>query len=229
LEPPLERKTPAKTVIFGTGSYAEVAHFYLTQDSPHEVVAFAATADSIRETSFGGLPVVPFEELASSHPPSEHSLLVAVGYRKVNRIRTDFFLQAKAKGYPFVRYVNSKATTWKDLSVGDNTFVFENNVIQPFVTVGDNCVLWSGNHIGHHTKIADHCFITSHVVVSGNCRVGENCFIGVNATIGDGVTVAPRCVIGAGAVILKDTVEAGVYKVKSTEASPFKSHELKNF
>ena len=59
------------------------------------------------------------------------------------------------------------ATTWSDLDVGENTFVFEYNVIQPFVKIGNNVVLWSGNHIGHHVVIADHCFITSHVVISG--------------------------------------------------------------
>ena len=30
----------AKVVVFGVGQWAELAHFYLTHDSPHEVVAF---------------------------------------------------------------------------------------------------------------------------------------------------------------------------------------------
>ena len=49
--------------------------------------------------------------------------------------------------------------------------------------------------------------------------IGERCFIGVNATFRDGVTVAPDCVIGAGALIMKDTVEGGVYAVRGT--NPF--------
>jgi len=48
-------------------------------------------------------------------------------------------------------------------------------------------------------------------------RIGPYCFIGANATFRDGVTVAPECIIGAGAVILKDTVERGVYIARSAE------------
>ena len=48
--------------------------------------------------------------------------------------------------------------------IGENTFIFEANVVQPGVTVGDNVVLWSGNHIGHDSVIEDHCFIASHAV-----------------------------------------------------------------
>ena len=88
--------------------------------------------------------------------------------------------------------------------MGEHCFIFENNVIQPFVTIGDNVVLWSGNHIGHHSKIRDHCFISSHVVVSGFCDIGESCFLAVNATIGNNVTIGSDCLLGAGAAVVKD-------------------------
>jgi acetyltransferase-like isoleucine patch superfamily enzyme len=37
------------------------------------------------------------------------------------------------------------------------------------------------------------------------------CFIGVNATLRNSIEIAPETLIGAGAVIMKDTVERGVY------------------
>lgn len=225
----MTKNNPKKVIIFGTGGFAEVVHYYLTHDSPYEVAAFSATRDSSSPAELLSLPVVPFETLEENFPPSDFSMFIAIGYRKVNAIRTDFYRRAKEKGYQLITYVNSKATTWGDLSLGDNTFVFENNVIQPYTKIGNNVILWSGNHIGHHVRIADNCFITSHVVVSGNCTVGENCFLGVNATIGDGVKVAPRCVIGAGSLILRDTTEGAVFKAQKTEPAPFKSDELKNF
>ena len=43
--------------------------------------------------------------------------------------------------------------------IGENSFIFENNVIQPFVRVGNNCILWSGNHVGHRTVLRDHVFV----------------------------------------------------------------------
>jgi sugar O-acyltransferase (sialic acid O-acetyltransferase NeuD family) len=156
-------------------------------------------------------------------------MLVAAGFSKVNQVRSGIYEECKQQGYSFVSYVSSRAMVWEGVPIGENTFIFEANVVQPGVTVGSNVVLWSGNHIGHDSTIEDHCFIASHVVVSGNCRIGHHSFIGVNATFRDGVTVAPRCVIGAAAVIMKDTEEGGVYSTRGTKPHELKSWELKGF
>jgi sugar O-acyltransferase (sialic acid O-acetyltransferase NeuD family) len=216
-------------VIFGIGDYGRIAHHYLRADSPHDVVAFTAHGDYVDRDELNGLPVIPFEELEARHPAGSVSMLVAAGFSKVNQVRAGIYEQCKAQGYEFVSFVSSQAYVFDGVPIGENTFVFEANVVQPGVTIGDNCVLWSGNHIGHDTSIGDHCFIASHVVVSGNCTIGDHCFIGVNATFRDGVTVAPRNVIGAGALIMKDTAEGDVYSVRGTKAHDLKSWDLKNF
>ena len=61
----------AKVIIFGVLDTAELAHFYLTHDSDHEVVAFTVNQEYLKETTFWGLPVVPFEEVELLFPPSE--------------------------------------------------------------------------------------------------------------------------------------------------------------
>jgi sugar O-acyltransferase (sialic acid O-acetyltransferase NeuD family) len=208
----------AKVVVFGTGSFAECVHFYLTHDSEHEVVAFAAHASRIERTELAGLPVVPFETLPSEFPPSTHAMYVAVGYAQRNRLRAEICAEAKEQGYALISYVSSRCTHWGDTRIGENCFVLEDNTIQPFVTVGDDVVLWSGNHIGHHVVIGDHCFITSHVVVSGHVRVGDYSFIGVNATIRDNIEIAPHSLIGAGSLIMRPTREGEVYAPRRTEA-----------
>jgi sugar O-acyltransferase (sialic acid O-acetyltransferase NeuD family) len=219
----------SRVVIFGIGDYGRIAERYLTADSEHEVVAFTVNRDYIDRETLNELPIVAFEDLQSSYPPDEVQLLIAAGFSKVNEVRAGIYEACKALGYSFVSYVSSKAMVWEDVPIGENTFIFEANVVQPGVTIGSNVVLWSGNHIGHDTSIGDHCFIASHVVVSGNCTIGERCFIGVNATFRDGVTVAPRCVIGASALIMKDTVEGGVYSVRGTKPHELKSWELTGF
>jgi sugar O-acyltransferase (sialic acid O-acetyltransferase NeuD family) len=198
-------------VIFGAGSFAECAHFYFTHDSAHEVVAFTANRSHIGEETLHGLPVVPFEEVERTHPPGQHSMFVAIGYASVNRIRARVYERAKAKGYRLATYISSKATTWPNLDIGDNCFVFEDNTIQPFTTIGDDVVMWSGNHLGHHSRIGDHCFLTSHVVVSGHVTVGAYTFLGVNATVRDSIEIGESCVIGAGALIMKPTRAREVY------------------
>lgn len=216
-----------RVVIFGIGDFGRIARYYLDADSPNEVVAFTANAAQLEGDAFMGLPTVPFEEVHERYPPGEHAMFVAVAYSRVNRNRREIFGKAKALGYPMLTYVCSRATTWPDLTIGEGSFVFENNVIQPFCRIGSNTVLWSGNHIGHDSIVGDHVFIASHVVVSGNCRIGDNTFIGVNATLRDGLTIGESCVIGAGVVLLKDAPDASVYKAETAAPSSVTSRELR--
>jgi sugar O-acyltransferase (sialic acid O-acetyltransferase NeuD family) len=216
-------------VLFGTGDFARVAHVYLRDDSPYEIAAFTVHGEYADADSFAGLPLVPFEELDQRHPPDAYDMLVAVGFSKVNRARAAIYDECKARGYELISYVNSRAMVSAETRIGDNCFVFEANVVQPFVSIGDDVVLWSGNHIGHDVTIGDHCFIASHVVVSGNVKIGERCFVGVNATFRDGITVAPDCVIGAGAAIMKDTIPGGVYAAARTDPRDVRSWDLERF
>jgi sugar O-acyltransferase (sialic acid O-acetyltransferase NeuD family) len=216
----------SSVVLFGTGDFARVAAVYLRDDSPHDVVAFTVHEEYIDAPDLLGIPVVPFEGLAETHPPGSNAMFVAIGFSGINRHRADLYAECKSRGYELISYVSSQAFVSRDVELGDNCFVFEANVIQPFVRIGSDVVLWSGNHIGHDATIGDHCFIASHVVVSGNVTIGERTFVGVNATFRDGVTVAPDCVIGAGALVMKDTVEGGVYSVRGTEPSERKSWDL---
>ena len=216
----------SRVVLFGTGDFARVAYAYLRDDSAHEVVAFTVHERFIETSELLGVPVVPYETLGETYPPGENAMFVAIGFSGVNRRRAEIFTECQERGYELITYVSSQAFVSKDVELGENCFVFEANVIQPFVRIGDDVVLWSGNHIGHDAAIGDHCFIASHVVISGNVEVGPYTFIGVNATIRDGVRIAPACVIGAGALIMKDTVEEGVYSVPGTKPAERRSSEL---
>jgi sugar O-acyltransferase (sialic acid O-acetyltransferase NeuD family) len=218
----------ARVVLFGTGSFAEVARFLLDRDSEHEVVAFCVHRDHLPPGGeHAGLPVVAFEDVAERYPPAEHAMHVAVAYARVNRLRAEICAAARALGYELVTYVSSRATHWGDTVIGDNCFVFEDNTIQPFVTIGDGTVLWSGNHIGHHSTIGSYCFVTSHVVVSGHVTVGDYSFVGVNATLRDGITIGRANVIGAGALIMRSTEDEDVFVPERTRPSGRRSSELK--
>ena len=216
-------------VIFGIGDFGRIAQLLSAADSPHDVVAFTVHGDYVDRSELAGLPIIPFEELEQRYPPSAVRLLVATGFSKVNQVRSSLFTECKAQQYEFISYVNSRAMVWDGVPIGENTFIFEANVIQPGVEIGSNVVIWSGNHIGHDSTIDDHCFIASHAVVSGNCSIGHHCFVGVNATLRDGVHVAPRCVIGAGALIMRDTKKGEVYSARGTKPHEMMSWELRGF
>jgi len=218
-----------RVVVFGTGDFARIAHVYLRDDSAHEVVAFTVHDEYRASKEFAGLPLVPFEQLEDRYSPGEFGMFVAIGFSRVNRARREVYDACKARGYELISYVSSRVMRSQETQIGDNCFIFEANVVQPFVRIGSDVVLWSGNHIGHDSTIDDHCFVASHAVISGNVSVGASCFIGVNATIRDGVKIAPDCVIGAGALIMHDTKQGGVYAVPGTKPFAKMSWELTSF
>jgi sugar O-acyltransferase (sialic acid O-acetyltransferase NeuD family) len=205
-------KSGARLVIVGDGEFAEIACEYFTHDSPYTVAGFAVERQYLAKSELLGLPVVPYDEIDLRFDPASHDSFVAVTYTQLNRVRARLYRATKDKGYKPANYISSRAFVWHNATIGENCFVFENNVVQYRATVGNNCVLWSGNHVGHRAVIRDHCFLSSHVVVSGYCEIGESSFLGVNSCIADRVKVGRDCVIGAGAVIVRDAEPAKIYK-----------------
>lgn len=216
----------SKLIIVGDSSFAEIAYEYFTHDSSYEVVAFSVERVYMKQIELYGLPVIPFEDLTKHYNPNEYSIYVAVVYTHLNRLRTRLYLEAKQLGYGIASYISTRAFVWPNVKIGEHCFIFENNVIQPFVNMGINNVLWSGNHIGHHSIIKDNCFISSHVVISGHCNIGDNCFFGVNSTIANQVNIHNDCVIGAGSLIMRDTIAGSVYKGSSSKAAEVDSYHV---
>lgn len=201
----------AKVIIFGLLDTAELALYYLKNDSEHEVVAFTVNEEYYSKETFKDLPVIAFENIENEYSPNEFFLFAPMTGSNMNRNREKIYNQGKSKGYSFISYVSSKATIC-DNQIGENCFILEDNTIQPFTVIGNNVILWSGNHIGHHGEIKDHVFFTSHVVMSGHCIIEPNCFLGVNSTIRDYTTMAQGTLLAMGASLTKqETDEWSVY------------------
>ena len=202
-------KAKKRVVLIGDGESAEIAFEYFTADSPWEVVGFAVERTFRQRQDLFGLPVIDLEHLPEIFPPTEFAAHVALSSTRLNRVRRRLYLYVKSMGYELPSYVSTRAFVWRNVKIGENSFIFENNVLQYFVEIGNNVVLWSGNHVGHRTTIRDHCFITSHCVISGFCDIGESSFLGVNSTFGDRVSVPNDTVVGAGSVVHKALAGVG--------------------
>ena len=217
-----------KVIIFGTGGFAKIIYLYLQKDPSFNIIAFTANEQTIKEKTLYDLPIIPFETIEEKYSPNEHEMFIALGYTDMNRKRAKFFKEAKDKGYKLISYVHPSTIVNDEFQIGENCFIFENNVIQPFVKLEDNIIIWTGNVISHHTTIMSHCFIVSHVVIAGNTVIEPYCFIGINATIRNSIRIAKDCIIGAGTVILKNTNEKEVYTSKSTVKLDITSDMIKN-
>ncbi len=216
----------AKVILFGIQDFAELAHYYLTNDSTHEVVAFSVNEAYLpSDKSFHGLPVVAFENIEQQYPSAEYKFFAPMAPNKMNRLREEIYYKIKNKGYELISYISSKATLFNN-KIGDNCFILENNTIQPFTNIGNNVILWSGNHIGHHGEIKDHVTFTSHVVLSGHCTVESYCTLGVNSTIRDGLTLAEGTFVAMGACVIKNTEAWSLYKGNPAVKSEKSTKEL---
>lgn len=203
-------KKNKKAIVFGTNGQAEVVAYLLNKDSEYEVVAFCCSAKYREVDHVFGKPLLDFEGIENKYPTSEYEMFVSLSYSDHNKLRERFYNEAKKKGYTLLSYISSNTTNYAS-NIGDNTFIFEDNTIQPFVNIGNNVILWSGNHIGHHSIVEDNCFISSHVVISGYCKIGANSFIGVNSTLRDGISIGKHNILGAGCLIVKSTEKNKVF------------------
>jgi sugar O-acyltransferase (sialic acid O-acetyltransferase NeuD family) len=190
-----------KVIIFGTNDIAQLARFYLENDSDLDPVAFCVDAQFRKQETLEGLPLLAWEECSPQRfDPGQYRFFAPL---YDSRLREQKYQEIIGRGFSCVSYVSSRATCWS--TVGENCFIMEDNTIQPFVNIGRNVVLWSGNHIGHHSTIKDNVFFSSHVVLSGHCTVESYSWFGVNSTIRDHVHIAEGTFVAMGSTIIKDT------------------------
>ena len=207
-------------VIYGNSQTAQLANYYLTKEGKFNVIAFTVEKKYLKEATFSGKEVVPYETVENKFPPSSFLLFAPITALNMNKFREKIFESGKSRGYSFCSYVSPNATILTD-NIGENCFILENNTIQPYVKIGDNCILWSGNHIGHHSIISQNVFFTSQVVLSGNCKVGNNCFLGVNSSIIDNCTLSEGTFLAMGSSLqLKKTDPWSVYSGHPAKIRP---------
>ena len=210
-----------KIIIFGNGEIADLAHFYFSNDSEYNVVAFSCDDKFVKDNLHCGLPLVPLSQLTKEFPSDDYKAHVALSYNKLNQVRAEKYSLMKSMGYDLVSYICSKSVVWSDLSIGDNCFILENQTIQPTVLIGNNVMIWSGNHLGHGCSIGDHTYLSSHICISGHTVIGEKCFVGVNSTFKDFINIGDSVFIAMDASVTKDIPDGAV--VVGSPATVFKA------
>jgi acetyltransferase-like isoleucine patch superfamily enzyme len=210
-------------VLFGTGTVAEVIEVYLRAHSDYRIVGYTVDAAFCRSESHAGLPLAPWEEIERHFPPDRVLLLGPLTYRRMNTIRRDRYLEGKARGYGFARFIHPGSHIYTEV-IGENCVILEANVIQPFVEIGDNVILWTMNHIGHHSRIGDHCFIAGQAGLAGRVTLGPECYLAGKAGIGPGLTLGRGCALLNAARVTRDLPDLSV--VDGDVLRPFPSTRL---
>ncbi|MDR1505335.1 MAG: acetyltransferase [Prevotella sp.] len=178
------------------------------------------------ESEFAGKPIVPFENVEKSYPPDMFLFALPMGMRKLNKIREEKYLAAKAKGYTFITWISNESNCYAE-SIGENTFIFPHTLIQPYTKIGNNCILWPCTGVGHNCIIGENCYLAS-PKISGCVQLKHNCFLGTNTTIGDTLSIGEYSVIGAGAIVTRDIPAGSVLAVKQTSTMPVASWDMED-
>ena len=97
-----------KIIIYGIGELAELAHFYLTNDSEYEVVAFSISKESnALLEKFCSLPVIDFKDIEKKFSNKEYAFFAPVNSEKMNTIKENVYSSIKDKGYKMISYISS--------------------------------------------------------------------------------------------------------------------------
>lgn len=195
-----------KLFIYGVGGLADYAAYVFENDSDYEVVGTCIEKNYLDKNPNDLKNIKVYEEIENQLHQEDTFLFIAVGN---NVVRERLYKLFKQKGLRMATYISSKASTWANLEIGDNCFIGEGSVIQPFVKIGSNSILF-GARIGHHSLIGDHVLLSG-PTIGGKVKIGNYSFLGLNAVILQNLEIGPKNIIGMGVSIKNSTGEGEVY------------------
>jgi len=218
-----------KIILIGNEIFADILYGYLKYDSRYKVVAFSVDSDYIKEEEKFNLPVIDLNKLKDLYPASEHNVVMAVGYKKINQVRSDLFDRAKKMGYEIQTYIHPQSFIFNDDMIGEGSVILSGTTIEPYVKIGENSVIWANCVVGHHSQIENHCWVASGTVLAGQTKIGNNCFLGVNATVSNQVTLGEFNIIGSNCAVHKNTQNNEVYLSHQGEKHRFSATDYDQF
>ena len=95
-----------KCVIFGTTDFGKMLRYYFEKYADVQIVAYTVDKAYLESDTYDGLPAVAYEEVEKAYPPTEYTMVIALGYKKMNQIRQQKFEDAKRKGYRIENFVH---------------------------------------------------------------------------------------------------------------------------
>lgn len=214
----------SKVIIFGIGGFAELVTAFLNKETGHSIAGYCIEKEYRKHHhSFNRLPLVDFEKLEETHPPSDFQLFIAIGN---NYVRERIFTEAKQRGYSMISHITKSVLRWDDLKVGENVLISGSSSLQPLVTVGDNTFI-IGSKIGHHCNIGNHILLSC-TTLGGHVTIGDYSFLGLNSAVQHKTSIAEKNIIGMGCNIERNTQKNEVYSGgKATKKRVISTEQIK--
>ena len=125
-----------------------------------------------------------FDDIISSHPPSECSIVVAVGYRDM-ALRWKIWQTIQTCGYTSPALIHPWAYVADTARIGKGVMVMAGAVVDVRAKIGDLAVIWPGVCINHDASVGENTFVSPNATVCGSAEIGAHSFIGAGAAIVD--------------------------------------------
>lgn len=198
-------------VIFGDTAFAKRLLAYIKFEGVDKVIAFTQERKFLNETNTEGLPVIPFEDLRKTMVDEKFSILIAIGYTKMNDLREQIYNLCIENGYSVASYISSNAICYSQ-EIGEGTIILPGTLIGPGCSLGKCNIFESSCAISHDSKIGDFNFFSTNVVVGGFANVRNHCFVGLNSTIKSDIDIENYSLIGMSSGVTKSITDSeGVY------------------
>ena len=68
--------------------------YYFEKYADVQIVAYTVDKAYLESDTYDGLPAVAYEEVEKAYPPTEYTMVIALGYKKMNQIRQQKFEDA---------------------------------------------------------------------------------------------------------------------------------------
>jgi sugar O-acyltransferase (sialic acid O-acetyltransferase NeuD family) len=182
-----------KLLVYGSSEFGAVLRDVLA-DCGHE---FAGFVDDVHPAKPG--VVGAFAAARASHPPQEHGMVMAIGYKHLEA-RARRFAEARAAGYRFITLLHPAAHVHKSARIADGAVVMARAIVDRGARIGEACVLWPGVNVSHDSTIGDNTFLSPGAIVCGFAQVGSGCFLGAGSVIADHRSVPDASFVKAGSV-----------------------------
>lgn len=203
-----------KLLIFGNDIMGKLMHYYFSRDSEYQVVAFTVDEKYKNADSYLGLPIVSFENIETSFSPNEYCVFIAIGPSKMNTNREAKFREAKNKGFQCANYISPNASC--NSEIGENNFIGDMAVINPFVKIGNNNLIWEHCIVSADSIIENNCYLSPNSSVGTFATIKNNSIVGAGSVVKTSVIVAEKTLIGASCYISTNTKPMGVYGEKNS-------------
>ena len=201
-----------KFLIFGTnGVGKDLCNFI--EDDGHEMAAYVLDREYIREKSFYGKEIVPYDELNERYGKDEVTLLVVTGYSKMNENRKKILERCREDGWDISSFIHPNCLCYAK-SIGAGNVLFPHVYIGSETVIGDGNLIGAYSAIGHDSVVGNYNYFAGADHISGAVKMGDYNFFGECCTIVNQLEMGDYNLIGAG-VCLNKNIESHTIAVPS--------------